>query len=662
MTTQKKLLAAGALLAFSMLVRAQEPAVEAPANEKAAYHSVVVTASRTEEDVFAVPAFAMAFDQKLIDERQPTSLGDILGDMPNVEFTDAGSPIWQKPSIRGVGDNGVIFLIDGARQSYTSAAGNAPAGGVIDMSMLKHVEVKTGSSSTLYGGGGIGGAILLKTKDASDLLRGGENLGASYNFGFRTALQQTQHSLAVYGQHGKLGVIVQGTYRDFNNVRNTRPGSNNHYERDGDSFSLMTKLSYTPTDKQYLSFSYNYDDLSSQAVPKTSFEASNKQHRLLGNYELSLNDYVDLKATFQAVKRDYDYTNSTVGNQSDEFKSYGFSIQNTTILFKDTRYVNQLTYGVDAYFDHQKGWENGIITDARPDAKSEDIGFFLQDKITFAEIIDLIPAARVTHYSRESKRGLADDMSDTEVTPSVTLQVRPLTWLNIFASYSEAYRPPSMDELYTYIDYGMYGAAVPNPDLKPESAKSWEFGFNINKEGLFTQKDYFGFKFVYFTQKVDDMMDIDIVSFSPLELSYVNIKRGERNGVELMANYYIKGVDLSLAYGKTIGRNKDSGDRAGGAPGKFSGRLAYTFQKINLTPFYKFRYVERYETDTGYSMAEYQPYAVHAIGVTWKPDGWRYFNGYVTASFDNMFDKRYTTSTGSYDLGRSFSMTVGVKF
>ena len=526
--------------------------------------------------------------------------------------------------------------------------------------MLKQVEVKNGSSSVLYGGGGIGGTILLTTKDAKDLLREGETVGGSYKFGVRTNAQETSNVLSFYTQQDDVGFLVQGIYRNSNNLTTTNPGYN-HVNRNGESFGVLAKVSYTPTEEQYLSLTYTYDDSSVEGEPKSSLDSNNRQNRIVGNYELALNEYVNLKAVAQGAFRDYAYKNSTV-DQSDEFSSYGLSLQNSTRLWGETDYANTVTYGVDSYFDRQKGYANGAVTDERPHAKSQDFGMFAQDSVSIMDIFEIIPAARFTYYSRKSERGLADDMSDTKVTPSITLQATPVEWLNVFVSYAGAYRPPSMDELYTYISYGAAGDVVPNPNLKPEESRTVEAGFSINKEALFAEEDAFGFKFVYFDQRVKDMIATYVEwganPGDPFKGTFINVNRGTRNGVEMVASYSYAGADVMLSYGKTIGRDQDSGARQGGSPGKFAARFAYAIPDAEITPFYKFRYVEKFE-DSGTS---YNSYSVHSLGLTWTPKIWESVDGYLTVSMDNVFDKRYRSAFGGYELGRGVNMTVGVQF
>ena len=52
----------------------------------------------------------------------------------------------------------------------------------IEPELIKQIEVNKGAHTSLYGNGGFGGVITVETKDAQDLLEGGENVGAMLKY------------------------------------------------------------------------------------------------------------------------------------------------------------------------------------------------------------------------------------------------------------------------------------------------------------------------------------------------------------------------------------------------------------------------------------------------------------------------------------------------
>jgi vitamin B12 transporter len=68
--------------------------------------------------------------------------------------------------------------------------------------------------------------------------------------------------------------------------------------------------------------------------------------------------------------------------------------------------------------------------------------------------------------------------------------VHPLDWLTLKGNYGESYRVPGALELLGFKG-SMFGDTLPNPDLKPEEAKSWDGGFEIERKSLKLGLNYF---------------------------------------------------------------------------------------------------------------------------------------------------------------------------
>jgi hemoglobin/transferrin/lactoferrin receptor protein len=635
---------------------------------------MVISATRTERSAADAPASVVGYGLERIEQEQARTLRDILEGMPNVEFSDPTNPFIQKPSLRGLDADQTLFKIDGARQNYSSQSGIGHSPLIADPEMLKEVEVLRGPSSVLHGSGGIGGVISVRTKDASDLLEPGENFGARFKAGYQSGLSQTVSSAALYGRQGVWDVLGQGVYRDFGDVHTTNPSpTKDTAYRNGFSRSGMFKVSASPTGDQYVSASYNFSQ-GRFAASRHSSTHTEEQHRLLGTYELRPDDmqWVDLRATLQSEWRTNEFIND-MRELEDEFSSYGGSLQNTSRFSMGDVVHNAVTYGVDYYQDHQEGTDFGKPDPSRPDATAEDFGLFVQDEITLFDRVTLIPALRFTSYSRVSDSGVADDQEDSKVTPKFTAQVKVLPWLSVYGTYAQSYRPPSLDEIYFAIDHAMPWGTVrvlPNPDLEPETAETWEMGFNMGFESVFTDNDPFHLKATYFREDVDDLIAPQMVKdfatppMGEIHHQSVNINSAHRFGYEVEAEYAVANASFSVSYGKTLGWDEDTGDRVGGSPEKLSLRAGYDVPQHNLNVFWKSRFVGTYKTSSMFSddTIVYNPYTVHGIGLTWTPriadlDGFR-----VDLGVDNLFDVRYRNSAGGYDVGQNIKVAVSYEF
>ncbi len=632
-------------------------------------NKIVVTTTRTLGTVYETPASVVTYGLEELTIAQPSTIQDVLLNLPNVSFTDPSNPLSQKASIRGSSPDSIIYLIDGARQDYTSESGLAPTGFFIDPDMLKSVEVKRGPASVLYGSGGIGGVIALETKDAADFLKPGENIGARIKTGFRTGNQEWYNSGSVYGRSGIWDIIALYTRRNTGGYLSTKPKYDAPYigrdrsEAQGDYNSFMTKVSAIPTDDSYLSLSYNYDDGHSEG--KSSKYASD-QNRLLGKYEVEYGDFVDIRFVLQHAWRNFSYENYMV-DLDDDFSSTGGSLQNTSIFSFGDAIQNELTYGVDAYWANQSGTTSGVKDPARPDSSADDIGLFVQNIFSFYDTVDIIPALRFTQYSRSSNDNVASDQDASKVTPSITLQVRPFKWLSIFGTFAESYRPPSLDEIYytMHMDMGpMSYDILPNPNLKAEEATTWEFGFNLNLQSLLADKDSLGFKFTYFNEDIKNLISAkELSSFPNMALQMSNESSVSRYGYEAQADYTVSNFTINLAYGRTIGHNDDTNELTGGMPAMFSLRTSYNFEKWGVTPYWSARFVGSYETtDAWGDRVDYDSYNVHAIGLTWAPAIEALSDFRLDLALNNIFDTRYENYYGGYEMGQSLSATVSYSF
>src|SRR5699024_4251275 len=158
------------LLLFSGEVDAQRGHPQRPEGKstEASLEEVTVTATRTKRKVSEVPESISIVDTEQIRTRQAADIGDVLRYLPNVELEGGPRNLGVNPVIRGMGDDRILILLDGARQDFNRGH---DARIFIDPSLLKQVEVMRGPASAVWGSGALGGVMSFTTLDATDLLR-----------------------------------------------------------------------------------------------------------------------------------------------------------------------------------------------------------------------------------------------------------------------------------------------------------------------------------------------------------------------------------------------------------------------------------------------------------------------------------------------------------
>lgn len=164
-TAQRKALLA-AITVFVMGVTAQ--AEELPVYS---FDEVVVTATRTENDVKKVPASTQVITQEDIKRGGATSVRNALSMYAN---------IFQKSKVRGGGHDIIIrgmetkhslVMVNGRRisnEADASGLGNAMSLDRININDVEKIEIVRGPSSALYGSEAMGGVLNIITKPSKE--------------------------------------------------------------------------------------------------------------------------------------------------------------------------------------------------------------------------------------------------------------------------------------------------------------------------------------------------------------------------------------------------------------------------------------------------------------------------------------------------------------
>lgn len=140
------------------------PALPASAeDEEDAGQTVVVTASRSEQERFEADRSVELVDKKKIQEAQVRSVPEAMEEAAGVHLqqTNRGAGT---PFIRGLNGPQNLILVDGVRyNTSTHRTGPNQYLALIDPFALERIEVLRGPSSVLYGNGAMGGVMQLFT-------------------------------------------------------------------------------------------------------------------------------------------------------------------------------------------------------------------------------------------------------------------------------------------------------------------------------------------------------------------------------------------------------------------------------------------------------------------------------------------------------------------
>ena len=207
---------------------------------------------RTIENIAGTVSLISAED---IEREVGDDLDDLVRFQPGVSMNTAARGGNQGFTIRGIGGNRVLTVVDGVRGSDIYGAGPSSYGkDSFEIDNLKSVEIIRGPASVLYGADAMGGAVILTSKEARDYIEAGEDSYFSVRSSASDADEQYKLGATAAFQSGDIGFIAQFTKRDFDEHEVNGPGKLN--PQDGESDGLLLKAFWDIAENQKLIISF----------------------------------------------------------------------------------------------------------------------------------------------------------------------------------------------------------------------------------------------------------------------------------------------------------------------------------------------------------------------------------------------------------------------
>ncbi|HKY95279.1 MAG TPA: TonB-dependent receptor [Kiloniellales bacterium] len=653
---------------------------------------ITVTATTNPLEAFEYPGSVTVIGEDEIETKIPSTVDDIVEDVPNVTFAGGPRRTGEVPIIRGFTGQDVIVLLDGTRQNFISGHDGRF---FVDPALLDQVEVVRGATSALYGSGGLGGTIEFRTKDAADFLLPGETYGANVFLGYQSANDEFAPGITLFATPMEgLDLIGSFVYRTSGDIR---LGGGEELDADDDILSGLFKASYQFDDSNVEFGWTRYDGSALEPNNGQGTEGPDNENvdkdllaetfRLTYAYSDPNNDWVDLNAQVYYTRYQADeqrLVTSGLGPAGElltrDLNTIGFRLDNRSrfAIGDETNVI--LTYGAEAYRDKQEGKAGDADREGVPNAQSTFYGFFAQAEISTPAPLGLpgsfliIPGVRYDNYSSSSD--IADDNNDDAVSPKLGVSYLPTEWMMAYVSYAHAFSAPNLNDLYaTGVHFEIPGFGtnffVPNPDLKPQTTRTFEAGLGFEFDNVFWLNDRFAAKGGYFRTWAKDLISFDV--FQPVPpacfppncngtTTVRNISDAMLDGIEATAAYENEFFLIEVSYGHINGVDRATGERIGGLqPDQLALNVAGKLPEIDAVVGWRvigagdFADLES-TTDTDESRDAYVVQDVYAI---WQPDD-ELLNGLsVAVGIDNITDEEYTrVFTGANEVGRNFKALV----
>ena len=464
-----------------------------PVTWAASDEEIIVTATRAPIEADRLAAAVTVINRQDIEELQVKSMPELLTGVAGVDVTVSGG--YGKSvgvRLRGAESHQVLVLVDGVRVG--AATHGIAAFQHLQPAIIERVEIVRGPRSSVWGSEALGGVIHIFTRRGS-----GDKPRFSLDAG-----GGSYDTFEVTGG-------VSGAYRDFDysaavsrfdtrgiDARRPVPGRFGVDQPDHDG--------YDNTAVQ-LGTGYNFSDngrieaFVMRAEGTTEYDGNFQDvtdflQQVAGG-SLSLNPAENWNTSLRlSESRDETENYSPSGDFSSRFdtRRRQLSWQNDVSLFDS----HLLTFGVD--------YRKDKVASSTDYARSgrDNTGVFGQYSVNVSD-----------HQLIASVRRDDDEVFGSETTGGVGWSYAWSETLRLYASYGTAYRTPTFNELF----FPFFG----NPDLKPETAESWE-------AGLRGQRQHFGWSIRAYRTHAEDL--VTTVCDQYFNCAPENVNKAQVTGVE----------------------------------------------------------------------------------------------------------------------------------
>jgi hemoglobin/transferrin/lactoferrin receptor protein len=516
-----------------------------------ALNPVVVSGSRIEQMRDDLPMSIDVLTEGDFQSKQIGDIKDLVKDLPNVSvkhaparFTVTGASNSTGRdgnagfSIRGLGGNRVLMLVDGTRAPRSYVNGNNAFGrDALSLDLVKRVELVRGPSSVLYGSDGLAGLVNFITFEPLDFLTTagsesksiGGRIASSWSGdddGFNVAATvagRVSEDLRwlLTGTSRKASALSNMGSNDEPNINRTRPNPQTNR-----ADSLLGKLVLRPdaVQKHVLTLEHvgkitDTDLLSSRAavLPAPTTAASKALVAGETDSDNLRRDRLTWDARYVLGSPWADQLQTLVSLQNSDAQENGRTLRNDAgIRMRDTSYnehtlqanlqvskslvvsdqwSQKISYGLDLASTKVTSWFGGadpaplaayVPKKYFPDARDSNAGLYAQSEFA-SERWSITPGLRFERFAVDvlSQEGYAPpattpgvSLSGVNTSPKLGALFRVTPQWSIYGNYASGFRAPNAAQLNGFIDPspGVNARLLPNPDLKPETSRNIELG------------------------------------------------------------------------------------------------------------------------------------------------------------------------------------------
>ena len=523
--------------------------------------SVVVSATRTAVDASKVASTVNVLTPEQVKQSPVREAQDLLREIPAVELPRTSSLVGgtaQIVSIRGVDEGRTAVLFDGI--PVNDAWGEWIDWGRVPKSMLDHVEVVEGGTSSLYGNGAMGGLISFFSRPmapgSADLQIDGGSRDARHFYGAAGVPLFGALSANVNGDYQEKGgynviapddrgpvdiasnVIQRNAYGRLNFAPSADLSAFVTGHLFGDSRGLGTPLTFDNRDQRNLDLGVDYQGFGSGVLNVRAWDG-----RQLEDQRSS--------AIRSATLRNAEDSSLTAEIPSHDWGGSAMWSRNGLLSGK----LSTVSFGGD--FRHVQGDFNevdfntagcpaaptcgGVARVVQSGGNQVLSGAFAQTILAPVTPLSVELSARVDQWSNDDGHSFDaaagnvsyPDRNKTAFSPRLGVRYQVSSNFSLHGAVYRAFRAPNLAELYRK-QLSATQVTIPNPNLDPETAVGREAGFDwqpidwLQMKGTWYVADYNDFN-VPVTLTTDKPADCGLIATCRQRL---NVSKSRSQGGE----------------------------------------------------------------------------------------------------------------------------------
>lgn len=481
--------------------------------------------------------------QEEIDDRQATTIGELVDSVPGVTLINGASPQGSGINIRGFGANGtygsdqkVLIQVDGASVGSEELY-RISTQLFTDPALYKEVEVLRGLAGSFeYGSGAIGGVLRLETKDASDFTDG------EVGFRFRQTLQGNSNgggisssSILAWQPTQNFEILGNYTYSESGEQTDGSGATIGNSAFELPSYAVKMRGFFGEDLSHRMEFSLSNSTSEDRDVPYDSFgttadsfgnvdrDIENTAAVLTYGYNPEDNALIDLQLQLSYADQHIDQTYVAGSSPLEGTPSWPFleplvnsshRYETTKLLLKNNAQFQTGAITHDLRYGLELSQRKRRDASSAPGGTDTRLAAFIVDDIDFGNGLTLTPGIRFEDQHIESNGSATGTYDNDALMGGISAMYRFENGWGVFGSAGYTESMPIIDDLGT-----------PLYMTQSEKARTYELGVSYVNTGVFSDLDSVAFKA---TAYQTGMWDVT---------SYTGVESIDLKGLEFEARY-----------------------------------------------------------------------------------------------------------------------------